>query len=90
MRACNEPELGYFPDSVSGPAERNQFTMATANDIRKGMAINYNGDIAVVFSVQRVRAGFGEVSSFRARFLRVWLKRDGRWQLVAHEATRLP
>ena len=57
MRACNEPELGYFPDSVSGPAERNQFTMATANDIRKGMAINYNGDIAVVLDTQHRTPG---------------------------------
>src|SRR3954463_7461122 len=57
MRACNEPELGYFPDSVSGPTERNQFTMATANDIRKGMAINYNGDIAVVLDTQHRTPG---------------------------------
>jgi elongation factor P len=57
MRACNERELGYFPNSVSGPAERNQFTMATANDIRKGMAINYNGDIAVVLDTQHRTPG---------------------------------
>jgi elongation factor P len=57
MRACNEPELGYFPNSVSGLTERNQFTMATANDIRKGMAINYNGDIAVVLDTQHRTPG---------------------------------
>jgi elongation factor P len=57
MRACNEPDLGYFPNSVFGPAERDQFTMATANDIRKGMAINYNGDIAVVLDTQHRTPG---------------------------------
>jgi len=57
MRACNERELGYFPNSVFGLTERNQFTMATANDIRKGMAINYNGDIAVVLDTQHRTPG---------------------------------
>src|SRR5688572_8938154 len=31
--------------------------MATANDIRKGMAINYNGDIAVVLDTQHRTPG---------------------------------
>src|SRR5574339_74188 len=31
--------------------------MATANDIRKGMAINYNGDVAVVLDAQHRTPG---------------------------------
>src|SRR5215211_6044957 len=31
--------------------------MATANDLRRGMAINYNGDIAVVLDVQHRTPG---------------------------------
>src|ERR1043165_7807045 len=31
--------------------------MATANDIRKGMAINYNGDVAVVLETQHRTPG---------------------------------
>src|SRR6185369_6329790 len=31
--------------------------MATANDIRKGMAINYNGDIAVILDSQHRTPG---------------------------------
>src|SRR5438132_12801703 len=31
--------------------------MATANDIRRGMAINYNGDIAVVLDTQHRTPG---------------------------------
>src|SRR6266536_5521679 len=34
-----------------------QVTMATANDIRRGMAINYNGDIAVVLDTQHRTPG---------------------------------
>src|SRR6266496_4028683 len=34
-----------------------QVTMATANDIRRGMAINYNGDIAVVLDSQHRTPG---------------------------------
>jgi elongation factor P len=57
MRACNEPELGYFPNSVFGPAERDNLFMASANDLRKGMAINYNGDVAVVLDTQHRTPG---------------------------------
>ena len=35
----------------------NQYFMATANDLRKGMAINYNGDIAVVLDSQHRTPG---------------------------------
>ncbi|MEO7675690.1 MAG: elongation factor P, partial [Verrucomicrobiota bacterium] len=31
--------------------------MASANDLRKGMAINYNGDIAVVLDTQHRTPG---------------------------------
>lgn len=48
------------------------------------------GNVAVALSVRRMRAGLkGDINSFRARFQRVWVKRDGRWQLLAHQATRL-
>ncbi len=48
------------------------------------------GNLAVVFSLRRMRSGSnGQMTSFRARFQRVWLKRQGKWQLIAHQATRL-
>ena len=54
-------------------------------------ATNVYGNVAVVFTLRKVRTGYGaNVATFHARFMRVWVKRDGRWQLVAHEATRLP
>src|SRR5271166_4205431 len=35
----------------------NLFFMATANDLRRGMAINYNGDISVVLDMQHRTPG---------------------------------
>jgi ketosteroid isomerase-like protein len=55
------------------------------------LTIKMYGKVAVVLSVRRMRAGApGKISSFRARFQRVWVERAGQWQLVAHQATRLP
>jgi elongation factor P len=36
---------------------RDNFFMATANDLRRGMAINYNGDISVVLDMQHRTPG---------------------------------
>jgi elongation factor P len=36
---------------------KNKFFMATANDLRRGMAINYNGDICVVLDFQHRTPG---------------------------------
>jgi elongation factor P len=37
--------------------QKNKFFMATANDLRRGMAINYNGDICVVLDFQHRTPG---------------------------------
>jgi uncharacterized protein (TIGR02246 family) len=49
------------------------------------------GDSAVVTSTPRIRIFIdGKEQDFKARFLRVYLKRNGRWQLTFHQATRIP
>jgi elongation factor P len=54
--------IGLFSDKFCGsrlrknPA-RNLNFMATANDLRRGMAINYNGDICVVLDFQHRTPG---------------------------------
>ena len=54
-------------------------------------AVKVYGNVAVTQSVRRMSTGSGgQFTSFRARFQRVWIKRDGKWQLTAHQATRLP
>jgi elongation factor P len=45
----------YFLED--GKSRIDFYTMATANDIRRGMAINYNGDIAVVLDTQHRTPG---------------------------------
>src|SRR5580693_9002599 len=50
--SCNfhppPPEIGLW---------HNNTIMASANDLRKGMAINYNGDISVVLDTQHRTPG---------------------------------
>ena len=49
------------------------------------------GDTAVVMSKPRMSITMnGQEQKFEARFLRVYVKRQGTWQLLAHQATRLP
>ena len=61
-RLAIRPALAKFPRSTY-PTERSgqwhtDFTfMATANDLRRGMAINYNGDIAVVLESEHRTPG---------------------------------
>jgi elongation factor P len=42
---------------MDGPALETRDIMSSANDLRKGMAINYNGDIAVVLETQHRTPG---------------------------------
>ena len=62
FRACNQPPLDYFPCTThpgNGCDESGKrlYSMASANDIRKGIAIEYNGDIAVVLECQHRTPG---------------------------------
>ncbi len=59
LEACIKQSLRYFPRFLSR-ISRTAFIllfMATANDLRRGMAINYNGDIAVVLDMQHRTPG---------------------------------
>ena len=42
---------------MDGRAQKKGYFMSSANDLRKGMAINYNGDIAVVLETQHRTPG---------------------------------
>jgi ketosteroid isomerase-like protein len=54
-------------------------------------AVRVFGDTAVSTgqSAMHVSAG-GQESRFRIRFTDVWVRRGGRWQMVAWQSTRLP
>jgi ketosteroid isomerase-like protein len=55
------------------------------------LAVRVYGETAVVTgrSTPKGRTAKGEPIRGRYRFLRVWVKRDGRWQAVAFEGTRI-
>src|ERR1017187_3810126 len=57
-RACLHPILGYYRRLAFGKIHAKYLIfMATANDLRRGMAINYNGDISVVLDMQHRTPG---------------------------------
>jgi uncharacterized protein (TIGR02246 family) len=48
------------------------------------------GDSAIVMSKSRMSITMGgQDQKFEVRFLRVYVKRNGAWQLLAHQATRI-
>jgi elongation factor P len=57
--SCHRPIFGYFLLLTLGktPTQSIFIFMATASDIRRGMAINYNGDISVVLDFQHRTPG---------------------------------
>jgi ketosteroid isomerase-like protein len=55
------------------------------------MALRILGDVGLVAGVSRLRGhADGERFDLRLRFLDVYARRDGRWELVASQDTRLP
>src|SRR5438046_6795986 len=60
MRLAIDSQSGSFPLPFSAKAPKRALTpifMPTASDLRKGMAINYNGDIGVVLDAQHRTPG---------------------------------
>jgi uncharacterized protein (TIGR02246 family) len=55
------------------------------------LAVRVYGDTAVVTgrSVPKGRDSKGQAITGRFRFTRVWVRRDGRWQVVAFQSTRI-
>ena len=58
---------------------------------RTGEKIRLLGDIAIVHAVAEMKASLkGEERKLRNRYLHVWAKRGGGWQLVARQSTAEP
>lgn len=57
----------------------------------EGVQIRVYGDAVMVTGMQHVRATLrGEDRELHLRYLHLYVKRDGAWQLVARQATNLP
>ena len=55
------------------------------------MQVRTYGDMAVITGMMRSTALVaGQESRTVLRFTNVWIRRDGRWQMVAWQATRIP
>lgn len=53
--------------------------------------VSVSGDTAVVTGISKAKWREGDhVADGRFRFLRVWAKRDGRWQAIAFQSTEIP
>lgn len=67
--------------------EKSPYTSFNTEDL----AIRVYGDTAVVTgrSLPKGTNSKGEAITGQFRFLRVWVKRQGRWQVVAFEGTRI-
>jgi elongation factor P len=57
ISACQQGFLRYLPRPARQTCADLTYNMPTANDLRRGMAINYNGDIAVVLDTQHRTPG---------------------------------
>jgi len=74
----------YLPMYASGELKVNKA-------VGEGRDIRVYGDTAVVTGIVHVNATIkGEDRILHLRYLNVWVKRDGSWQLVARQATNLP
>lgn len=52
------------------------------------MQVTDYGDTAVVTGIEHVRGtAYGQPGEFRLRFTNVFVRRDGKWQLVLHHTT---
>jgi ketosteroid isomerase-like protein len=57
----------------------------------EGVEASVFGNTAFIRSSPRMSIKIdGKEQSFQARFLRVYTRRNGAWQMVAHQATRVP
>ena len=76
-----------FDAQESSGSGRTRYDAYDVDDL----AIRIYGDTAVVTgrTTPRGRTAQGQPISGRYRYLRVWVKRQGRWQAVAFEGTRI-
>jgi ketosteroid isomerase-like protein len=63
-----------------------------ATAVNEDMHVRLYGETAVVTGriVTKVRAGDQEITGFTSRFTDTWVKRQGRWQVVARHYSRVP
>jgi ketosteroid isomerase-like protein len=80
-------ENKFATDKQQPGSGKTSYTVFEVDDL----AVRIYGDTAVVTgrSTPKGRNAKGEPIRGQYRFLRVWVRRDGHWQVVAFEGTRI-
>lgn len=77
-------KASYMKTVASGDVKINSFQ-------REKSRVKFYGDTATVMATTHLDVAFkGEPRKISLFYLNTWVKRDGRWQLVARQSTGLP
>ena len=77
-------KTSYIAQFVAGDVKISSFK-------RENSRVKFYGDVATVMATTHLDIAFkGEPRQVSLFYLNVWVKRDGRWQLVARQSTALP
>jgi uncharacterized protein (TIGR02246 family) len=84
LGGATHTKSSYIAQFVAGDVKINSFR-------RENSRVKFYGDIATVMATTHLDVVFkGEPRQLSLFYLNVWVKRDGRWQLVARQSTALP
>lgn len=84
LRGKTHSKESYTKSVMSGDVKIHSFK-------RENSRVKFYGDTATVMATTVLDIEFsGERSQISLFYLNVWVKRDGRWQLVARQSTGLP
>jgi ketosteroid isomerase-like protein len=84
LQGVTHSKASYIGVITSGDVKINSFK-------RENSRVRFYGDTATVMATTHLDVAFkGEPRKVSLFYLNVWVKRDGRWQLVARQSTALP
>ena len=84
LQGATHSKSSYFGVITSGDVKIHSFK-------RENSRVKFYGDTATVMATTNLDISFkGERRQLSLFYLNVWVKRDGRWQLVARQSTGLP
>ena len=84
LQGVTHSKSSYMAAIMSGDVKIDSFK-------RENSRVRFYGDTATVMATTHLDVAFkGEPRKVSLFYLNVWVKRDGRWQLVARQSTALP
>jgi ketosteroid isomerase-like protein len=84
LLGATHTKSSYIAAITGGDVKLNSFK-------RENSRVRFYGDTATVMATTHLDVAFkGEPRQVSLFYLNLWVKRDGRWQLVARQSTGLP